>query len=55
LTAGAARLCGAARADTILASREALEASGRQVGAMQKLVLKGIAEPVEAAEIRWER
>ena len=50
----AARLCAAARADTIVASREALEASGRQPAGLQKLVLKGIKEPVEAAEIRWE-
>jgi class 3 adenylate cyclase len=50
----AARLCDAARADTILASREALEASGRQAGGLQKFVLKGVAEPVEAAEVRWE-
>jgi class 3 adenylate cyclase len=50
----AARLCAAASADTILASREALEASGRQPGTLKKLVLKGIAEPVEAAEVRWD-
>jgi len=50
----AARLCGAARADTILASREALEASGRPPVGLQKVALKGIAEPVEAAEVRWE-
>jgi class 3 adenylate cyclase len=50
----AARLCAAARADTIVASREALEASGRQPVGLQKLVLKGISEPVEAAEVRWE-
>jgi len=50
----AARLCAAAGADTILASREALGASGREAGALKKLVFKGIAEPVEAAEVRWD-
>ena len=50
----AARLCAAARADAILASREALEASGRSVIRLQKFTLKGIKEPVEAAEVTWE-
>lgn len=50
----AARLCAAARADSIVASREALEASGRQPAGLQKFVLKGIKEPVEAAEVKWE-
>ena len=51
----AARLCAAARADGVLASREALEAAGgRKAGPMQKFVLKGIKEPVEAAEVSWE-
>ena len=50
----AARLCAAARADSILASREALEASGRRTSPLQKFTLKGITEPVEAAEIRWD-
>jgi len=50
----AARLCGAAPADGILASREALEEGGRQLGGLQTFALKGISEPVEAAEIRWE-
>jgi class 3 adenylate cyclase len=50
----AARLCAAARADSILASREALEASGRRTSQLQKFTLKGIKEPVEAAEIRWD-
>jgi class 3 adenylate cyclase len=50
----AARLCAAARADTIVVSREALEAGGRQPAGLQKLALKGIKEPVEAAEVAWE-
>ena len=50
----AARLCAAARADAILASREALEASGRSIIGLQKFTLKGIKEPVEAAEVTWE-
>jgi len=50
----AARLCAAARADSILASREALEAGGQRLGGLQKFVLKGIKEPVEAAEVTWE-
>jgi class 3 adenylate cyclase len=50
----AARLCAAARADTIVASREALEAGGRPAVALQKFALRGIKEPVEAAEVRWE-
>ncbi|MDQ2942569.1 MAG: LuxR C-terminal-related transcriptional regulator, partial [Candidatus Dormibacteraeota bacterium] len=49
----AARLCAAARADTIVATREALEASGRPMAGLQKFVLKGIKEPVEAAEVNW--
>ena len=50
----AARLCAAARADSILASREALESAGRQPYGLQKFELKGIKEPVEAAEVAWE-
>jgi class 3 adenylate cyclase/tetratricopeptide (TPR) repeat protein len=50
----AARLCAAAPADGIIVSREALEASGRQIVGLQKFALKGIKEPVEAAEVRWE-
>ena len=50
----AARLCAAARADGIIASREALEASGRRVVGLQKFALKGIKEPVEAAEVSWD-
>jgi class 3 adenylate cyclase len=49
----AARLCAAARADSIVVSREALEASGRPLAGMQKFALKGIKEPVEAAEVTW--
>jgi hypothetical protein len=36
-------------------SRTALEAAGRPTGGMRKLELKGIKEPVEVAEIRWDR
>jgi class 3 adenylate cyclase len=50
----AARLCAAARADSIIVSREALEAGGRKVAGLQKFVLKGIKEPVEAAEVGWQ-
>jgi class 3 adenylate cyclase len=49
----AARLCAAARADSIVASREALEAGGRRSAGLQKFVLKGIKEAVEAAEVTW--
>jgi hypothetical protein len=35
-------------------SREALEAGGRQPAGMQKFVLKGIKDPVEATEVKWE-
>jgi class 3 adenylate cyclase len=50
----AARLCAAARADTIVVSREALAASGRSLAGLQDYALKGIKEPVAAAEVRWE-
>jgi class 3 adenylate cyclase len=50
----AARLCAAALADSIVASREALDASGRPLTGLQKFVLKGIAEPVEAAVVSWQ-
>ena len=49
----AARLCELAGPDTILASREALEVGGKPVVGMQRYALKGIKEPVEAAEVRW--
>ena len=49
----AARLCAAARPDTIVVSREALEASGRPVNGLQEFALKGIKEKVEAAEVAW--
>lgn len=50
----AARLCAAAPAGGILASREALEASGRQLAALRQFALKGIKEPLEATEIKWD-
>jgi class 3 adenylate cyclase len=50
----AARLCAAARADAIVVSREVLEASGRRVTGLRKFALKGISEPVEAAEVLWQ-
>jgi class 3 adenylate cyclase len=50
----AARLCAAARADSIVASREALEAAGRPLTGLQKYALKGIKEPVEAAQVTWD-
>jgi class 3 adenylate cyclase/tetratricopeptide (TPR) repeat protein len=51
----AARLCAAARADTIVVSREALAASGRSLAGLQDYALKGIREPVAAAEVRWDQ
>ncbi|HEX7263762.1 MAG TPA: AAA family ATPase [Candidatus Dormibacteraeota bacterium] len=50
----AARLCAAARGDTIVVSREALEAGGRPLRGLQEFALKGIKEKVEAAEVAWE-
>jgi len=50
----ASRLCGAARGDTIVVSREALEAGGRPLGGLHGFALKGIKEKVEAAEVAWE-
>lgn len=49
----AARLCAAAGPDEILASREALLAGGRPLNGLKRLALKGIKEPVEAAEVDW--
>ena len=49
----AARLCAAALGDTIVVSREALEASGRPLGGLHDFALKGIKEPVAAAEVSW--
>jgi class 3 adenylate cyclase len=50
----AARLCAAARGGSIVASREALEASGRPAGLPHEFALKGIKEKVAAAEVAWE-
>jgi len=50
----AARLCAAARGDTIVVSRDALAMSGRPLTGLQDYALKGIKEPVAAAEINWE-
>jgi class 3 adenylate cyclase len=50
----AARLCAAARADAILVSREALAAGGRALVGLRKFELKGINDPVEAAEVTWD-
>ena len=49
----AARLCEAAGPDAILASREAFEAAGKPIVGLQRYELKGITDPVEAAEVRW--
>ena len=49
----AARLCAAAEPDTILVSREALEAAGKGRSNLKKIQLKGIAEPLEAAMVAW--
>ena len=51
----AARLCGAAGGDTIVVSREALEAGGRPLDGLREYALKGIKEKVAAAELVWER
>jgi class 3 adenylate cyclase len=50
----ASRLCQAARGDTIVVSREALEASDRPLGGLREYALKGIKEKVAAAELVWE-
>ena len=50
----AARLCAAAHGDTVVVSREALEASGRPLGALREYTLKGIGEKVAAAELGLE-
>jgi hypothetical protein len=47
-------LCQAARGDTIVVSREALEASDRPLGGLREYALKGIKEKVAAAELAWE-
>ena len=51
----AARLCAAARADTIVVSREALEAGGRPLEGVREYGLKGIKEKVKAAEVAWDK
>ena len=48
-----ARLCAAARPDGVLVSREALEAAHRPADGLRTLMLKGIKEQVEAAEVDW--
>jgi len=50
----AARLCAAARAEKIVVSREALEASGRAPGILHEYALKGIQGKVAAAEVAWD-
>ena len=49
----AARLAAAAGPDTILVSRDALQAAGRRGSGLRKLELKGLNEPIEAAEVSW--
>jgi len=49
----AARLCAAAKPDTILASREAIEASGRRAVGLRDFDLKGVSGRVQAAEVSW--
>ncbi len=51
----AARLCAAARPDTIVVSRAALESAGRSTAGVHPISLKGVKEPVEAAEVIWDR
>ncbi len=50
----AARLCAEAGPDQILASREVLESSGRPLTGLKTMVLKGVKDKVEAAEISWQ-
>ena len=50
----AARLSAAARPDTILASREALEAAHRSTSGLRQLSLKGIKGTVQAGEVGWD-
>ena len=50
----AARLCAAAHGDTVVVSREALEASGRPLVGLREYTLKGIEGKVAAAEVAWE-
>ncbi|MGH7776114.1 MAG: hypothetical protein ACREPI_02930 [Candidatus Dormibacterales bacterium] len=40
--------------NSIVVSREALEASGRPLGIVHDFALKGIKEKVAAAEVAWE-
>ena len=49
----AARLSAAAKPDTILVSRQALEAAHRSTSGLRELTLKGIKGVVEAAEVGW--
>ena len=49
----AARLSAAAEPDTILVSREALDTAGRRALKLHRLELKGLKEPIEAAEVSW--
>jgi class 3 adenylate cyclase len=49
----AARLAAAADPDTVLVSRQALESAGRRGVKLQRLELKGLKEPIEAAEVSW--
>ena len=50
----AARLCAAAQPDTILVSREVLEAARQPAVGMRGYALKGIKEPLEAAVVDWQ-
>jgi class 3 adenylate cyclase len=47
------RLCAAADEDHILVSRHALQAAGLKSSGLRELNLKGIKEPIEAAEVSW--
>ena len=49
----AARLAAAAKPDTIVASQQALEAAHRSPSSLREFTLKGIKEPVRAAEVAW--
>jgi class 3 adenylate cyclase len=47
-------LCAAAGGDSIVASREALEAAGRPTTGLREMSLRGIKEKVAATEVAWD-
>ena len=49
----AARICSVASGGEIIASREALEAGGRELEDLRAVSLKGLPEPVEVGTVHW--